>query len=350
LPGQVLIARPYRSVREGKVPDQIIGSALEGAAELFFILSDTGDNSPGSRIRNQIYLQIATYLAPNGDVYGMALGQSFEATGQIQRAIDIYNTIEAGSEFQHTAEIRKAQGLARLERTDEAIAVIKALIASEPQNLESIQSLADLYRTEKRWAEAIAAYDIAATMAKGNNAESWQILFSRGVSHERNKNWAAAEADLKQSLAMMPAARPGTRGAAQRAQVMNYLAYSWVDRDENIPQAFDMLKEAVELTAGRDGYIVDSLGWAYYRRGMYEQAVVELEKAVALKPGDPVINDHLGDAYHKVGRKLEATFKWNHALALKPDDDVKKRLQEKIAGGPVDVPKVNAAGDSKNGG
>jgi tetratricopeptide (TPR) repeat protein len=151
-------------------------------------------------------------------------------------------------------------------------------------------------------------------------------------------------------LSLIPQTRAGTRAASQRAQVMNYLAYSWVDKNQNIPQAFDMLKEAVDLTAGKDGYIVDSLGWAYYRQGKYDLAVTELEKAVALKPGDPVINDHLGDAYYKVGRKLEATFKWNHALVLKPDEDVKKRLEEKLAGGPVDVPKVNAASETKNGG
>ena len=83
---------------------------------------------------------------------------------------------------------------------------------------------------------------------------------------------------------------------------MNYLAYSWVDNHLNIDKSFDMLREAVAFAPG-DGAIVDSLGWAYYRLGKFEDAVRELERAIMLKAGDATINDHLGDAYWKVGRR-----------------------------------------------
>ena len=108
--------------------------------------------------------------------------------------------------------------------------------------------------------------------------------------------------------------------------MLNYLGYSWVDQHMNLDEAFKMLKRAVEQRP-TDGYIVDSLGWAYYRLGRYDEAVRMLEKAVELKPADPVINDHLGDAYWRVGRKLEATFQWNHARDLKPEpEDLPKIL------------------------
>jgi tetratricopeptide (TPR) repeat protein len=87
-----------------------------------------------------------------------------------------------------------------------------------------------------------------------------------------------------------------------------------------------MLKRAVEL-APRDGMIIDSLGWAYYKLGRYEDAVRELEKAVEQKSGDPVVNDHLGDAYWKVGRRLEARFQWQHAKDSNPEpEDLAKIL------------------------
>jgi Flp pilus assembly protein TadD len=111
--------------------------------------------------------------------------------------------------------------------------------------------------------------------------------------------------------------------------VLNYLAYSWVDQGLNIDRSFDMLKEAVAL-APEDGAIVDSLGWAYYRLGKYDDAVRELERAIELKPGDPTINDHLGDAYWKVGRTGEAYFKWNHARDLKPEPDELPPILRKI--------------------
>ncbi|MGH6660973.1 MAG: tetratricopeptide repeat protein, partial [Rhodospirillales bacterium] len=85
-----------------------------------------------------------------------------------------------------------------------------------------------------------------------------------------------------------------------------------------------------------DGYIVDSLGWGYYKVGNFQKAVVELERAVELRPQDPIINDHLGDAYWQVGRQREAKFQWTRALSLKPDDDLLAKLQKKLKDGLVE--------------
>ena len=113
---------------------------------------------------------------------------------------------------------------------------------------------------------------------------------------------------------------------------MNYLGYSWVDMGMNLDEAMDLIRKAVDLRPS-DGYIVDSLGWAYYKLGKFDDAVRELERAVSLKPDDPVLNDHLGDAYWRGGRRLEATFQWAHARDMKPDKDVLASVQKKLAEG-----------------
>src|SRR5262245_17429902 len=100
--------------------------------------------------------------------------------------------------------------------------------------------------------------------------------------------------------------------------VLNYLGYSWIDQGIKLDEGMEMIKKAVQQRPD-DGYIVDSLGWAYYRLGNYEEATKQLERAIELKPEDPTINDHLGDAYWRVGRVLEAKFQWAHARDLKPD-------------------------------
>ena len=105
----------------------------------------------------------------------------------------------------------------------------------------------------------------------------------------------------------------------------------------NLEEGLDMIKKAVDLRPS-DGFIIDSLGWGYYRLGRYEEAVTELERAVALQPADPVLNDHLGDAYWRVGRKLEATFQWAHARDLKPDPAVLTSVLEKLKKGLPDLP------------
>ena len=100
----------------------------------------------------------------------------------------------------------------------------------------------------------------------------------------------------------------------------------------NLDEALEMIQKAVELRPS-DGYIVDSLGWAYYKLGRFEDAVRELERAVSLRPEDPVLNDHLGDAYWRVGRRLEATFQWSYARDLEPEPDVLAEVEKKLQKG-----------------
>ena len=158
---------------------------------------------------------------------------------------------------------------------------------------------------------------------------NWLIFYFRGICYERAKQWDKAEADLKKALELFP----------EQPHVLNYLGYSWVDQGMNLDEGMKMIRRAVEQRPD-DGYIVDSLGWAYYRLGNYEEAVKHLERAVELKPEDPTINDHLGDAYWKVGRNLEARFQWSHARDLKPEPDELKKIEEKLKSGlPDETPR-----------
>jgi tetratricopeptide (TPR) repeat protein len=133
--------------------------------------------------------------------------------------------------------------------------------------------------------------------------------------------------------------------------VLNYLGYSWVDQGLHMSEGMDMIRRAVDQRPD-DGYIVDSLGWAYYRIGNYDEAVKNLERAVELKPEDPTINDHLGDAYWHVGRTLEAHFQWSHAKDLKPDPEDLPKIEAKLKNGlpsdassAADAAKPNSAAD-----
>src|SRR5262245_40380232 len=126
--------------------------------------------------------------------------------------------------------------------------------------------------------------------------------------------------------------------------VLNYLGYSWIDQGINLDDGMNMIKRAVEQRAD-DGYIVDSLGWAYYRIGNFDDAVKHLEHAVELRPEDPTINDHLGDAYRKVGRGLEARFQWSHARDLKPEPEEFAKIEEKLKSGLPEEPSSAAAAE-----
>jgi Flp pilus assembly protein TadD len=169
------------------------------------------------------------------------------------------------------------------------------------------------------------------------------------MAYERADQWPKAEADLQEALKLIPADPTTPLDRRDRAQVLNYLGYSWVNKSMNIPQAFDMLKKAVEL-APTDGYIADSLGWAYYRQNRFEDAVLQLEHAIEMRPADPTINDHLGDAYWRVGRKLEAQFQWNHARDMKPEPEELAIILDKIEHGLKDEPATTVAEPKKGDG
>ena len=145
----------------------------------------------------------------------------------------------------------------------------------------------------------------------------------------RDRRWPEAEVDFKRVLELVP----------NDVDTLNYLGYTWVDRGENLTEAFDMIRKAVEEEP-QSGAIVDSLGWAHYKLGEYEEAKVNLEKAVALSPSSATIIDHLGDVYWKLGRKREAGFQWKRALEFDPTDEERATIDIKLVGGLEAVPLV----------
>ena len=152
----------------------------------------------------------------------------------------------------------------------------------------------------------------------------------RGIIYERLKRWPEAEADFKRVLKLVP----------DDVETLNYLGYTWVDRGENLTEAFDMIREAVKQQP-RSGAIVDSLGWAHYKLGEYDKARENLEKAVALSPSSATIIDHLGDVYWKLGRKREAGFQWKRALEFDPTDEERATIEIKLDKGLDAVPTLS---------
>ncbi|MBY0613593.1 MAG: tetratricopeptide repeat protein, partial [Beijerinckiaceae bacterium] len=350
-PSEPQIKAHYEQLKAGVVPEPPINSSVEGAAKVFYLLGGARAR-PGEEILPLIYMQFAKFLAPRDNLIDYALGEGFGSVGQNERALGYFDAIAADSPFRPRAMIRKAFNLEAIGKTDEAIKTLNDLVAANKADLDALNSLGVLLRSKKRWPDAIAAYTKAIEEVGTPTAAHWSLFHGRGICYERNKQWPLAEADLKKALEFLPDnPRLGPLNAYNRAQVLNYLAYSWVDRGIHIDEAFPMLQRAVDLTEGRDGYIIDSLGWAYYRQNQFDNAVRELERALALKSSDPVINDHLGDAYWKVGRKLEAQFQWNHARDLKPEPEDLEQILKKIENGLQDNnPAAADAAPKPNGG
>jgi Flp pilus assembly protein TadD len=302
-----------------------------GVAEVLYGAGDSSGRQ-GSELISLIYGQLAYYLNPNNDIITASVAESFEGINQHERAVELYGRVDEESGLKLRSTIRAAYALEQMGKNDDAIKRLSEQAERTPSEITVFDALAALHRGKKRWAEAIDASNRAIALVDRPERQHWNLFYGRGIAFERAKMWPKAEADFKKALELLPDDSRSQADQRNRAQVLNYLAYSWVDMGLNIDEAFVMLKRAVELQP-RDGYIVDSLGWAYYKLGKYEDAVRELEKAVDLRPADPVINDHLGDALWRVGRRNEARFQWNHARDLKPEPEELAKILKKIESG-----------------
>jgi len=258
------------------------------------------------------------------------LGEIYTQMKLHEQAIAAYDNIEPGSVLRSSADIQIATNLNQLNRFDDAVMVLKGLIAREPENYNALLSLGNLYRLNEKWVDAAESYTQALARVDEPGPQQWSVYYFRGIAFERAGRWANAEPDFRKALKFQP----------EQAAVLNYLGYSLIEKRINIPEAFEMVEKAVSLRPN-DGYIVDSLGWGNYQLGRYEEAVKLLERAAGLRPEDPVINDHLGDALWRVGRTLEAKFQWQYALDSKPTEADAEKLRMKLKDGLPEAKPVN---------
>ncbi|MEM8649184.1 MAG: tetratricopeptide repeat protein [Pseudomonadota bacterium] len=320
LPSHAPFARLDAALSTDEVLKPLVSSPQSGMAELFYnIASAIRRDGAGDTAKS--YLQIARFLAPKSDVITLGLAELYLQQRNYEKSNSFYSAIPETSPFYRISKLEKASNLARLEKVDDAIATLKEIIAENPNDLQGYLTIGGIYNSNMRYREAADTYDTAVEIIGEPKTHHWNLFFRRGIAYERLKEWEKAEPNFQKSLEL----------SANQAEVLNYLGYSWIDQGINLDEGLEMIKKAVRLRP-RSGFIVDSLGWAYYRLGRYEEAVQELERAVELMPQDPTINDHLGDAYWKTGRRLEATFQWKIALAAEDDaenpEEIKRKLKE----------------------
>ena len=308
-------------VRNDEQFEPFVSSLDEGFAEIFYTVSTILMQDNVKSIATN-FLQYAAFFKPEFPLVHFLQAQIFESDQYYRGAQNEFDKIKTDSPLYFQSKLQRAWLYNDMDRPEETIAALLKLEKEYPDNREVLNSIAEFYRMNERFAEAIPAYSKVIDNIEEENVRDWIIYYTRGIVFDQEKRWAEAEMDFKKALEIRP----------EQPMVLNYLAYSWVDRGLNYVEAKKMLIRAVELRPN-DGYIVDSLGWALYKMGDYEEAVPVLERAAQLETQDWAINDHLGDAYWTVGRKNEARFQWRHALSLSPDEDKIDLIKSKIKDG-----------------
>ncbi|MGH6859514.1 MAG: tetratricopeptide repeat protein [Phyllobacterium sp.] len=334
LSGRMVLVEFGKQIATEKSVEPLVQTPQQGAAEVLYTIA-TAINRGGAEVFSKLYLQMSLPLRPDHDATLYQLGDLSAKLEQPEKAIEYFGKVAEGSAYKRDAEMQLAINLAVLKRNDEAIEHLEGLRKENPEDMRTYLAIGSIYGQDKNYKQAAETYDQAVAAIKAPARNDWTVFYQRGISYERLKQWDKAEPNFLKALELYPAP----------PQVLNYLGYSWIDMNTRLEEGLDLIKKAVAARP-QDGYIVDSLGWAYYRMGRYDEAVAQLEQAVKLRAEDATINDHLGDAYWRAGRKLEATFQWAHARDSKPEPEDLVKIEDKLKNGLADE---KDPGVAKNG-
>ncbi len=331
-----LLALRQRLEQGQPVPFDVVGGPADGIAHLLLSFASALSSSPDPEPLALIHARLASWIAPQNPEARLTTAQLLQDRQQFDLAEAEFDAVRRMGEMRPQAELSRIDALSRAQRPAEAERAALALTAAYPGLAQSWIALGDVTRQQEKYAEAIPSYDRALDLLADAPPEArWFPLYARGISLERVGQFDRAEADLLAALEIRP----------DQASLLNYLGYSWIDRNQNLDRALDMIKRAVELSPG-DGYILDSLAWAYFRLGRYQEAVAPMEQSIATMAADPLVNDHLGDIYWMVGRHREAQIQWQRALSLEPSESGEvdaDRIRAKLDRG------LNAVMDEEDG-
>ena len=294
-------------------------------SEFFFLISNLYSSQNIIETSN-FYLSVSNYLNPKFYFNLSLLAENYYDNDNFEISRKILEKFSSEDEIYFWYKIKKiAQIISEQENDDKSLKYIEDNISDLKQKSPKILfDLANIYKNFENYKIAIDYYTQVLNQIDKNSNMYADILYRRGGTYERLKNYSKADKDLLMSLKIRP----------DHAYTLNYLSYSWLERNIKIEQAMKMLMRAYELREN-DPYITDSVGWGYYLIGDFINAEKYLRKAVELMPDDPIVNDHYGDVLWQLDRKLQAKYFWEQVLELEDtEEEMRKDIESKLIDGP----------------
>ena len=293
-------------------------------SEFLFLVSNLYSSEDDFE-KSNFYLNLSNYLNPNFTFNLSLVAENFYLNKEYIKVKEILKKFNKEDEFYYWFRVKKeAQMIIKEDGYEDGIGFLSSKFKKiNNPNLKIVFDIANFYKNAKKYEKAIDYYtQIISTLSDDSDIKS-DLLYRRGGSYERLGNYKKSDEDLLYSLRINP----------DDAYVLNYLAYSWLERDYKIDEAFQMLEKAY-ASRNNDPYIIDSIGWAYYLVDNYVEAEKYLKRAVELMPEDPTVNDHYGDILWKLDRKIQARYFWNNVLSFDDtDEDIRKNINIKIIEG-----------------
>ncbi|MDA8890756.1 hypothetical protein N9I74_00920 [Candidatus Pelagibacter sp.] len=299
-------------------------SSNDITSEFFFLVSNLYSSQENYE-KSNFYLNISHYLNPKFKFNLSLLAENYYLNQNYSNTLKILKSFDKNDEFYYWFKLKKkAQIISKKNDKDESLEFINLNFKKiKNPSIKIIFDIANFNKNAEQYKEAIKYYDQIISKIDVNSQLYAEILYRRGGSYERLGDYVSSDKDLLKSLEVNP----------DDAYVLNYLAYSWLEREYNIEISLQMLEKAYAVRSN-DPYIIDSIGWAYYLVDKYDKAENFLKRAVELMPQDPIVNDHYGDILWQLDRKIQARYFWQAVLNLdETEDAMKETIKNKLIEG-----------------
>jgi len=276
-------------------------------SEFLFLISNLYSSQDNFQ-KSNFYLNLSNFLNPKF-IFNLSLViENQYLNGEYKKAKKTLKNFKKEDEFYYWYRIKKeAQIISKQRNKKESLNYITAEFNKVKKlNNKILFDIANFYKNSKEYENAIKYYTKIINSLENDTITKSDLLYRRGGSYERIKKYKKADEDLINALNINP----------EDAYILNYLAYSWLERNYKIKEAIVMLEKAYSYKSN-DPYIIDSIGWAYYLIDDYLKAEKFLKRAVELMPNDPIVNDHYGDILWKLDRKIQARYFWGNVLEMK---------------------------------
>lgn len=253
-----------------------------------------------------LFASLSDYIYPQSDLPKILIGSVLESKELYEEANRIYKQITPDQYSYYSAYYQIGKNNINLGQYKEAETIFRKLLNLNQNTPDVYTSMGEVMRLTKRFKDAAVYYGKALEFyPEKQHQKTWPILFAQGISYDEIGQHDKAEAVFRKVHSIHP-----------NKTIKNHLGYILLKYNKNIEEAFSLIAEAYKH-GQKEGSIVDSMGWALYLIGRYDEAIPYLERASNLSPSEALIYDHLGDAYWETGKKREAVFQWNHAISLK---------------------------------
>jgi len=284
-------------------------------AEIFYVLANLLSSQGDYKLSN-FYINLSKFLNPNFKSYDTLLAENFIILNKANNAKKIYKKLLKNGSVYKWYAAKQIANIMDKEKDENSVKFLSGIYNNIESDVYDTFDLANFLRNKEDYEKSIKLYSEILEKINSNHKLYPAVLERRGMAYERIDNWELSEKDLLASLEIIP----------DEPYVMNYLAYSWVEKNKNIEKALIMLRKANDLKKN-NGYITDSLGWALYKLENFSEAKKYLEMAIILMPRDPIINDHFADCLWMNNYKIQARYYWNNVLK---SDDADEQLKTKV--------------------